>query len=406
MESISEKTVWDGLGHSSLTSATAGRNNLTSSLFFDFTSLNSSHGGVGSFYGIIPENTSTTTPHALPQPRVRDLGLARAEIGVLGLVLALTTLGNGFVLWVLLRRRKQNAPMHLFMVNLCLADLVVALFQVLPQLVWDITERFQGPDFLCRSVKYLQIVGMFASSYMIVAMTVDRHYAICCPLQAYRGGSVSRWNTPIMTAWGLAILLSIPQFFIFWRSEVSPGEFECWGHFAEPWGLKAYVTWMTIAVFLLPALIITICQIRIFREIHNNIYLKSERVVSAELKKNNAVISLALTPPSISKAMSKTVRMTLVIVLVYTVCWSPFFIVQLWAAWDPNPPDQGVAFTILMLLASLNSCTNPWIYTFFSSSVSRELQSLLHCRPRASRRGSIPDDSTTTHTSTTKDSLY
>lgn len=46
-------------------------------------------------------------------------------------------------------------------------------------------------------------------------------------------------------------------------------------------------------------------------------------------------------PPSITKAMSKTVRMTLVIVLVYTICWSPFFIVQLWAAWDPNPPKQG-----------------------------------------------------------------
>lgn len=104
--------------------------------------------------------------------------------------------------------------------------------------------------------------------------------------------------------------------------------------------------------------------------------------------------------------MSKTVRMTLVIVLVYTICWSPFFIVQLWAAWDPNPPDQGVAFTILMLLASLNSCTNPWIYTAFSSSVSRELQNLLHCRSRPGRRGSLPDDSTTTHTSTTKDSLY
>ncbi|XP_023860774.1 vasopressin V2 receptor [Salvelinus sp. IW2-2015] len=585
METISGEMGWNGLGHSSLASVTTGRTNLTSSLFSDFTSLNSSHEGAGSYYWIIPENASATTPHALPQPRVRDLGLARAEIGVLGLVLALTTLGNGFVLWVLLRRRKHNAPMHLFMVNLCLADLVVALFQVFPQLVWDITERFQGPDFLCRSVNYLQIVGMFASSYMIVAMTVDRHYAICCPLQAYRGGSVSRWNTPIMMAWGLALLLSIPQLFIFSRSEVSPGEFECWANFAEPWGLKAYITWMTLAVFLLPALIITVCQIRIFREIHNNIYLKSERMVSAELKKNNDVIfhfhrvkkdsdratreqgrgacrggrgaggeqllktmnnnpsstlcnpllplspqsttavvpsecypylspspqysschnnhtaatqqspfntpdnitlpsnpglsdqrgsstavvpqscdtcshgshgpvtsggcgggsvppnnggcychesytsfelpssprcvssprpSLeyppppprALTPPSISKAMSKTVRMTLVIVLVYTVCWSPFFIVQLWAAWDPNPPDQGVAFTILMLLASLNSCTNPWIYTFFSSSVSRELQAMLRCRPRTPRRGSIPDDSTTTHTSTTKDSLY
>ena len=42
----------------------------------------------------------------------------------------------------------------------------------------------------------------------------------------------------------------------------------------------------------------------------------------------------------VSAAMSKTVRMTLVIVLVYTVCWAPFFSVQLWAAWDPNPPQN------------------------------------------------------------------
>ncbi|XP_041801142.1 vasopressin V2 receptor-like [Chelmon rostratus] len=497
MESISVETDWDGLALSSL--VVTGRNNFSSSSLFvsELNSLNSSHSR-GSLFGIFPENGSTTTPHTLPQPRVRDLGLARAEIAVLGLVLALTTLGNSFVLWVLLRRRKHNAPMHVFMVNLCVADLVVALFQVLPQLIWDITERFQGPDLLCRSIKYLQIVGMFASSYMIVAMTVDRHHAICCPLQAYRGGAMSRWNTPVMVAWGLALVLSIPQVFIFSRSEVAPGVYECWGHFAEPWGLKAYVTWMTVAVFLLPALIITICQIRIFREIHNNIYLKSERMVMAELKKNEILFRFhsfkkedertrdrgrrasggggrdgrggqllkgvnnnphnnshfrgehvttatsptqqqilsssdcqesyasyelasgsprcsldyappqppSTPPPSITKAMSKTVRMTLVIVLVYTICWSPFFIVQLWAAWDPNPPDQGVAFTILMLLASLNSCTNPWIYTAFSSSVSTELQSLLHCRSGPGRRGSLPDDSTTTHTSTTKESLY
>lgn len=46
---------------------------------------------------------------------------------------------------------------------------------------------------------------------MIVAMTLDRHHAICCPLQAYRGGAMSRWNTPVMVAWVLALVLSIPQ---------------------------------------------------------------------------------------------------------------------------------------------------------------------------------------------------
>lgn len=129
MESISVETDWDGLGLSSL--VTTGIKNLSSSSSFvsELNSLNSSHSG-GSFFSIFPENGSTTTPHTLPQPRVRDLGLAQAEIAVLALVLALTTLGNSFVLWVLLRRRKYNAPMHVFMVNLCVADLVVALFQV------------------------------------------------------------------------------------------------------------------------------------------------------------------------------------------------------------------------------------------------------------------------------------
>ncbi|KAI1892204.1 hypothetical protein AGOR_G00130910 [Albula goreensis] len=558
MATASWETDWGGLTRS--TPPTGGGPNFTSSLSLDLSNASGAHGGGPNFW-TFRENGSVSagaTPPPPATPKERDMALAQAEIAVLALILALTVLGNGLVLWVLLRRRKHHAPMHLFMVNLCVADLVVAFFQVLPQLVWDITERFQGPDALCRSVKYLQIVGMFASSYMIVAMTVDRHHAICCPLKAYRGGATSHWNIPIVVAWVLALVLSVPQVFIFSKSEVAPGVFECWGHFTEPWGLKAYVTWMTLAVFILPALIITVCQVRIFREIHDNIYLKSERVVSAELKKNSvffrfhgpgregererergrggggggggrregrAVQSLtssgpvsrshgnnplhcpytlnspgyqpqvppyctspcdlseeagfdkgpsaggsvpshpcfrtarspsladsslgratslppsgecplntpdlsssldtpscppissydvlsdgAPSDPSVSRAMSKTVRMTLVIVLVYTMCWSPFFIVQLWAAWDPNPPDQGVAFTILMLLASLNSCTNPWIYTAFSNSVSRELRGLLPCRSLSHdpRRGSIVNDSTSTHTSTTatKTSVY
>ncbi|XP_035377628.1 LOW QUALITY PROTEIN: vasopressin V2 receptor [Electrophorus electricus] len=548
METHLRHASWNG------SQAMAAWSNFTSALSPELVGLNGSH---THFWVLRNSSTSATQ---IPAPaRMRDIALARAEIGVLSLVLALTALGNGFVLWVLLRRRKHNAPMHLFMVNLCVADLVVAFFQVLPQLVWDITETFQGPDALCRTVKYMQIVGMFASSYMIVAMTVDRHYAICCPLRAYKGGAVSCWNTPIMVAWGLSLVLSVPQVFIFSRSEVAPGVFECWGHFAEDWGLKAYVTWMTLAVFLLPAFIVTVCQVRIFRELHDNIYLKSERVVSADVKKNlvlfhfpslrkqdgkarergrgrclpreareefhernsnsspspmhckiynsqhapqpdcygfvpqdnqhasvtrscscqsldvlshtrpysrthahmeqstsaphqNCFLNqgpreqtgvcspsssphsetftssftpqaeasapgphpssasphpITPSPSGVSRAMSKTVRMTLVIVLVYITCWSPFFIVQLWAAWDPNPPSQGVAFTILMLLASLNSCTNPWIYTAFSSSVSRELLTLLHCPTRPSRRGSAHEDSSGIHTSTTtKDNPY
>uniref|UniRef100_A0A3Q3EB25 Vasopressin V2 receptor n=1 Tax=Labrus bergylta TaxID=56723 RepID=A0A3Q3EB25_9LABR len=331
--------------------------------------------------------------------RQRDPVLAVAEVVVLAVILVMALLGNGLVLAVLLRRRRHNNPLHQFMLNLCVADLVVALFQVLPQLVWDAKGRLPGPDFLCRLVKYLQVLGMFASSYMIVAMTMDRHYAICCPLLAHRSGATQRWNSFILLAWGLSLLLSLPQVFIFSQSELAPGVYECWGNFEESWGLKAYVTWMTLAIFILPVLIITVCQVRIFKEIHNNLYLKSERRLSPV----SLPPSRRDTPPArggeITAAMSKTVRMTLVIVLVYSLCWAPFFSVQLWAAWDPNPPLNDAVFTLLMLLASLNSCTNPWIYSAFSSSISPELRLLLLCRKHTPRRGSFPSDSTTTHNS-------
>ena len=43
----------------------------------------------------------------------------------------------------------------------------------------------------------------------------------------------------------------------------------------------------------------------------------------------------------ISKAKITTVKMTFVIVLAYIVCWTPFFTVQMWTAWDPTAPREG-----------------------------------------------------------------
>lgn len=170
--------------------------------------------------------------------RERDDLLAVAEVVVLAAIFVMASLGNVLVLVALLRRRRRRNPLHQFMLNLCVADLVVALFQVkrtrahklecthiltqpllsllfpyevLPQLVWDAKGHLPGPDFLCRLVKYLQVLGMFASSYMIVAMTMDRHYAICFPLQAHRSSATQQWNNFIVLAWGLSLLLSVPQ---------------------------------------------------------------------------------------------------------------------------------------------------------------------------------------------------
>nr|XP_035964784.1 vasopressin V2 receptor isoform X1 [Halichoerus grypus] len=283
---------------------------------------------------ILPGNSSKELPDT------RNPLLVQAELALLSTVFVAVALSNGLVLGVLARRGRRGrwAPMHVFIGHLCLADLAVALFQVLPQLAWDATDRFRGPDALCRAVKYLQMVGMYASSYMILAMTLDRHRAICHPMLAYRHGGGAHWNRPVLVAWAFSLIFSLPQLFIFAQRDVGNGSgvLDCWAHFAEPWGLRAYVTWIALMVFVAPALGIAACQVLIFREIHASLVLgPAERAGGGRGGHRPGSPSEGAR---VSAAMAKTVRMTLVIVIVYVLCWAPFFLVQLWAAWDPKAP--------------------------------------------------------------------
>ncbi|XP_053320679.1 mesotocin receptor-like [Spea bombifrons] len=297
----------------------------------------------------------------------RDEQLAHIEISVLSVIFLAASVGNITLILVLWQRRKKLSRMYVFMLHLSLADLVVAFFQVLPQLIWDITDVFIGPDPVCRIIKYLQLVGMFASTYMIVTMTVDRFQAICYPMVSFQKKR-ALWNASICTSWSISLIFSLPQVFIFSKVEITPGVFECWAEFILPWGPKAYVTWIFVVIFFIPVAILTACQIQICYTIKMNIYVKQHN--GLELRdQHQTLASRTSSINCISKAMIKTVKMTVVTVCAYILCWTPFFTVQLWAAWSPSGVTEGPVFTILMLLGNLNSCANPWIYMYFCGHI-------------------------------------
>ncbi|KAM8868290.1 vasopressin V2 receptor [Synchiropus picturatus] len=317
----------------------------------------------------------------------RDERLAQVEIALLSIIFVTAGILNSGLLLLLWKRRKQLSRMRVFVFHLCVADLVVTFFQVCPQLIWDITDRFVGPDVLCRAVKYLQVVGMFASTYMIVVMTIDRYQAICNPMVTFQRRRAS-CNGPVSAAWCVSLVGSLPQIFIFSRVEVAPGVYDCWAKFVGPWGLRAYVTWTTLVIFILPIVTVIVCQARICHTVRvnfsNKLHLSAESV-------RRQVSSRTSGAAAVSKARVKTVMMTVVIVLAYVICWAPFFTVQLWSVWDLAAPTDSATFTILMLLASLNSCVNPCIYLMFSGQLPHRLVSLI-CVGKPDLGGSIQED--------------
>ncbi|XP_016322797.1 arginine vasopressin receptor 1Aa [Sinocyclocheilus anshuiensis] len=316
-------------------------------------------------------------------PFGRDEEVAKIEIAVLSVTFAVAVIGNCSVLVAIHNTKKKTSRMHLFIKHLSLADLVVAFFQVLPQLCWEITFRFYGPDFLCRIVKHLQVLGMFASTYMMVMMTLDRYIAICHPLKTLQQ-STRRSHIMIAGTWVSSLLLSTPQYFIFSLSEIQNGSevYDCWGHFIQPWGLRAYITWITAGIFLIPVIILMTSYGFICHSIRMNIRYKTKKTPADGAHKNGLIGKNSVSSvTTISRAKLRTVKMTFVIVLAYIICWAPFFTVQMWSVWDKNfswDDSENTAVTLSALLASLNSCCNPWIYMVFSGHL---LQDFAHCFP-------------------------
>ncbi|TKS71754.1 Isotocin receptor [Collichthys lucidus] len=346
-------------------------------------------------------------------PLKRNEEVAKVEVTVLALVLFLALTGNLCVLLAIHTTKHSQSRMYYFMKHLSIADLVVAIFQVLPQLIWDITFRFYGPDILCRLVKYLQVVGMFASTYMLVLMSVDRCLAICQPLRSLHRRKDRFY---VIFSWVLSLLFSVPQMFIFSLREVGSagsGVYDCWGDFVKPWGAKAYITWISLTIYIIPVAILSICYGLISFKIWQNFKLKTRREqcisLTPKTSKGNTLARVS-SVKLISKAKITTVKMTFVIVLAYIVCWTPFFSVQMWSAWDPAAPredfvtdtdtsfllcasvlfthedagvcshlEQTMPFIISMLLASLNSCCNPWIYMCFAGHLFQDLRQNFLC---------------------------
>lgn len=235
--------------------------------------------------------------------------------------------------------------------------------------MWDITYRFQGPDFLCRIVKYAQVFVLYVSTYMLVFMAVDRARAV----QGSGRGSLRAARLMIGGAWVVGLVLAAPQTVLFSLREVEPGVQDCWVVF-QLVSERLYVTWFVVSVFLLPLAIIVLCYSYIcwavwhsagtttsLSTIRKRLHLCCIKRQGGHRQDDDGRLTLELQPVTsteqqqlqrphltavncsavtkVSAAKLKTVRMTLTVVLAFTICWMPFCVAQLHNVYN-KPKDS------------------------------------------------------------------
>ncbi|XP_060571996.1 cardioacceleratory peptide receptor-like isoform X2 [Ruditapes philippinarum] len=324
------------------------------------------------------------------------------EIVFLSFLFFFIVIGNSIVLLALGLSKRTHSRMHFFIMHLALADLSVGLITVLGDLIWKITIKWYAGDVICKMLKFAQAFVMFASSYMLVALSIDRYDAIARPLSF--STTWTRCKVLVGVAWGLSALFSVPLFVF---SGVPEGTLECWLQFPidYDWIWLVYFVGVMTAVLILPALIIAGCYLLIILIIWKNSHLlettRPKQVYTAEKKflvssSHDIAANNGCTPTGspktnrvrsgvsggrsskgiIPQAKIRTVKMTFTIVSAFILCWSPYFIFNLLSVLGIIPKTQATiaTHTFIQSLAPLNSAANPIIYGIFSTRICRYLR--------------------------------
>lgn len=100
-------------------------------------------------------------------------------------------------------------------------------------------------------------------------------------------------------------------------------------------------------------------------------------------------------------AKRRVIRMLVVVVVLFFVCWLPLYVANTWKAFDPPSAHRalsGMPISFIHLLSYTSSCVNPFIYCFMNKRFRKAFASTFTCCLACRRRHPHPADDEVTAT--------
>lgn len=326
------------------------------------------------------DNASCVVQHA---PVFQPSSLIRVII--LTVIGALSLVGNCATLASIWRTRlRARSTVYLLLAHLAVADLLVTFFCVLAEAAWTWTVQWTAGDGACKAVKFLQMFSLYLSTFILVVIAFDRFSAIRFPM---RRASARRIVIRMVAAvWMLSAALSLPQVFIF-RVQRGPFEeefYQCvtYGFYSAQWQEQLYTTVSLVLMFLLPLVTLITTYICTFYtiSIQRSFFVPAKDGSNRSKQQNHQRRQHkadGLAPPGHSamddarrkllhKAKMKSLMITVVIVLAFIVCWTPYYCMMIiFIFLDPDDQLTEELQAGIFFFGSSTAMINPLIYGVF-----------------------------------------
>ncbi|XP_075035715.1 G-protein coupled estrogen receptor 1 [Mixophyes fleayi] len=260
-------------------------------------------------------------------------------------------IGNIMILVVNIRFREKMTIPDLYFINLAAADLILVADSLIE--VFNLSEKYYDITILCTFMSLFLQINMYSSIFFLTWMSFDRYIALAKVMKSniFRTKEHARLSCGLI--WMASISATLLPFTAVQVQHTEEGNF-CFADVKE-------IQWLEITLgFIIPFAIIGLCYSLIIR-----VLVRAHKHRSLRLRRQKAL------------------RMIVVVVLVFFICWLPenvFISIGLLQSNDEQQNNQSFRHShpltghIVNLAAFSNSCLNPLIYSFLGETFRDKLR--------------------------------
>ena len=283
-------------------------------------------------------------------------------------LLIFTILGNFLVMGIIRKNKKLQNPNTYLICSLAHSDFGFAVVTFVEIFLVSNDVRYSSFQF---------VMNALCSSYLLVALAVERYFGILKPFVHLKRASKSLITKVIIAVWLVAGVLSAGGFIIEnlgWRrknawnnatlNETNSSQLENLTSAAYVRSETLYAVYIFVLLafgLVMPSAVMIFCYSRVIYHVWFN------------TEDNRA------TNKALFKSRRKLTKLFIILTITFLVTWTPTFcrpIVTQFGNWEKAQKYQ----LFSMLLALIGSAANPVIYSFRCQRFRQELFKLLNCR--------------------------
>ncbi|XP_072514734.1 tachykinin receptor 1b [Salminus brasiliensis] len=292
-------------------------------------------------------------------------------------IVVVSVIGNIVVIWIILAHKRMRTVTNYFLVNLAFAEASMSAFNTVINFVYAVHNEWYFGLVYCRFHNFFPIAAVFASIYSMTAIALDRYMAIIHPLQQRLSSTETKMVVGVI--WVLALLLAFPQYYYSSTAQL-PGRIVCFIDWPEysVWDFKKmYYVCVVVLIYFLPLLVMGCAYL----------------VVGCTLWASEIPGDSSDRYREQLTAKRKIVKMMIVVVCTFAVCWLPFHVYFLVHQFSPHLFEERFIQQVylgIMWLAMSSTMYNPIIYCFLNDRFRAGFQRAFFwcpCAPQGSYEG-------------------